>query len=583
LPYLCNSIVPARCLAAVIIFFILLLASARLPQVATSSEAREIQVAREILIQQEWILPSRNGVVPSKPPLFHWIVAGIGTLKGEVSVALARAVSTSAAALSVLLAVWIAGQISRSLGRAAPVACWWACVVATLTYGAVMQAGLAMVDSVFALTVAAAIASIVVGMCRQSSVGIQPREFTLFYLACGLGVLAKGPLGLVLPLIIAVPLTILSIGWRAALRIWLIPRLGWILVVALALSWYLLAAREGGEEFITRQIFFENLDRFTGGERVNSKAPWFYFPSLLRSAAPWSWLLIPVVWHHLRQQRDESAWRKTDPETRRRSGLEWAGAVWLGSGILLLSIASGKRHSYLLPLFPGLAIYLGVRGPVWWQSLPHRITSGVRYVVNFIDRRSIWILIFIMLCIEFLRQLPQLATKLSIDLSPQLIAASTFFDRAAVIAAAVLGLLAIVIFFSRNRFDAAWRGWLLASMFLIFAVFMGNGVKAEIKDFGAVAEQVRNKLPQAAKLTVVREKLSEEFDVLLMYLQLPARFIDLDSISQNDLCAEQFVLTSNTIYTQQLRIGDSSFRAMTPTLQVADGQEGLVILSCSGG
>src|SRR5256885_11671001 len=40
-------------------------------------EAREGLVAREMLRTGDWILPLWNGsVVPSKPPLFHWLAAG---------------------------------------------------------------------------------------------------------------------------------------------------------------------------------------------------------------------------------------------------------------------------------------------------------------------------------------------------------------------------------------------------------------------------------------------------------------------------------------------------------------------------
>src|SRR2546429_4798374 len=40
-------------------------------------EAREGLVVREMLRTGDWILPLWNGsVVPSKPPLFHWLAAG---------------------------------------------------------------------------------------------------------------------------------------------------------------------------------------------------------------------------------------------------------------------------------------------------------------------------------------------------------------------------------------------------------------------------------------------------------------------------------------------------------------------------
>src|SRR5438067_10861522 len=46
-------------------------------------EAREGLVVREMLRTGDWILPLWNGsVVPSKPPLFHWLAAGAAALGG---------------------------------------------------------------------------------------------------------------------------------------------------------------------------------------------------------------------------------------------------------------------------------------------------------------------------------------------------------------------------------------------------------------------------------------------------------------------------------------------------------------------
>src|SRR5256885_16610980 len=46
-------------------------------------EAREGLVVREMLRTGDWILPLWNGsIVPSKPPLFHWLAAGAAAPAG---------------------------------------------------------------------------------------------------------------------------------------------------------------------------------------------------------------------------------------------------------------------------------------------------------------------------------------------------------------------------------------------------------------------------------------------------------------------------------------------------------------------
>ena len=47
------------------------------------SEAREALVARAMLEQRDWVLPLWNGSgVPSKPPLYQWLVASAATVTG---------------------------------------------------------------------------------------------------------------------------------------------------------------------------------------------------------------------------------------------------------------------------------------------------------------------------------------------------------------------------------------------------------------------------------------------------------------------------------------------------------------------
>jgi len=59
----------------VVIFFGLLVRLALAPPIWLHGEAREGLVVQGIVHNHEWILPSRNGEMPSKPPFFHWLAA----------------------------------------------------------------------------------------------------------------------------------------------------------------------------------------------------------------------------------------------------------------------------------------------------------------------------------------------------------------------------------------------------------------------------------------------------------------------------------------------------------------------------
>jgi len=76
-------------------------------------EPREATVVWEIYTSGEWILPLRNGhIIPSKPPLFHWLGALFSLAGGSVSELTVRLPSALLATTGVLLtyavgtAVW---------------------------------------------------------------------------------------------------------------------------------------------------------------------------------------------------------------------------------------------------------------------------------------------------------------------------------------------------------------------------------------------------------------------------------------------------------------------------------------------
>ena len=70
----------------------------------TKGQPREATVVWEITTHGEWILPLRNGhIIPSKPPLFHWLGALASRLGGEPNELTIRLPSALLAILGVLL------------------------------------------------------------------------------------------------------------------------------------------------------------------------------------------------------------------------------------------------------------------------------------------------------------------------------------------------------------------------------------------------------------------------------------------------------------------------------------------------
>src|SRR2546426_6912149 len=102
---------PVLAAAALVALAVVLAALPLGSDVYEGGEAREGLVAREMLRTGDWILPLWNGsVVPSKPPLFHWLAAAaVGLTGAGVTEHTLRAPSIVLARLVVLL-VFLAGR-----------------------------------------------------------------------------------------------------------------------------------------------------------------------------------------------------------------------------------------------------------------------------------------------------------------------------------------------------------------------------------------------------------------------------------------------------------------------------------------
>ena len=309
-------------------------------------ESKEALVVWEIVNNGGWILPLRNGTeIPLKPPLFHWCGALMALLSGRLNEFAVRSPSAVFATATVLVTFffgqalwhWRVGLLSALILATSPEWVRWA------TYA---RSDMALV---FFLT-----AACVTFFHLWQESAARRRTVYLFYLSVGLATLAKGPLGLIVPGLVVV----FFLGIARELRFFSRMRLteGAVIVFLVAASWYLLALWQGGGEFFRHQILDENAFRFLDNEQggpSRDHAFYYYVPALCAGMLPWS-LFFPALAHFLYSSRAELRERKL------RYPL-----VWGLTGLVFFSLASGKRSNYILPLYPAVALLLGV----WWQEL----------------------------------------------------------------------------------------------------------------------------------------------------------------------------------------------------------------------
>jgi len=330
----------------------------------SSHEARAAMDAQMILDDGVWGLPhlydGRSEL--QKPPLYYWMVASLAWLRGGAVDAWAvRLPAAGAATLSVLLL-----GIGLGVGRKRSMAGLMAAAVLATALHFTWLARIGRIDMPLTLSVTLALGGLY--LARGKAARMRWPLLVLAYLAVAAGVLLKGPIGIVLPaavmglyltLEIGLPRPRHCKGWIAALTEmgvwWGVP-----LIIALTLPWFVWANRATGGEYFRIFLWHHNIERGFGGSNLRTNPWWFYLPQFVGDFLPWS-LLFPLAgWWSYRR----GLWR-IDAEAR-------FGMVWFVSVLLVLSCSRFKRADYLLPAYPGAAVFLGCVGQHWLSELASR-------------------------------------------------------------------------------------------------------------------------------------------------------------------------------------------------------------------
>ncbi len=261
-----------------------------------------------------------------KPPMYYWLVAAAFQVFG-VSEFAARFPS---ALLAVICVAFVYFSGSRLLGRKAGLT--GALVLATsVEYFYLGKAAVTDITLTFCLTVAL--------------LSFLKEKYYLFYIFCGLAVLTKGPVGCLFPGAI-IFLYMLVTRQFGVLKKMKLP-MGIILFSLIALPWYIVMYNIHGNVFLDTFIGFHNITRFTSPEHPEVVLWYYFIPVLLLGFFPWTAVLVQSVWRSLTAARQDE-----------RNTLLFLN-IWAGFIFVFFSISQTKLVSYILPMYPPLAMVAG--------------------------------------------------------------------------------------------------------------------------------------------------------------------------------------------------------------------------------
>jgi 4-amino-4-deoxy-L-arabinose transferase-like glycosyltransferase len=324
-------------------------------------EGRYGQIPSQMLMRSDFITPRQNEIkFFDKPPLLYWAIAASYSIFGVKEWA-ARLVPALAALLG-LLAVYGLGR--RMFGSRAGVL--GAVILATSAMWPVM-ARIVVTDMLVSALIFLALALWWMGHSEESVASRrQSRYFIGFWVVLALGVLAKGPIAVVLTGGCILLYMLVCRQWQA------IPKMRWAIGVPLFLSiavpWFIIVAQRN-PEFNHYFWYDQHIGRFlghtTGNDHVHGAAYYLEFLPVL--FFPWS-IFVPFALF--------TGWRSLRNITSVEPSVKQKSTIYLLSGVafttLFFSASSGKLLTYILPTMPLLALLLAA------------------YFDRFLARRELW-------------------------------------------------------------------------------------------------------------------------------------------------------------------------------------------------
>jgi 4-amino-4-deoxy-L-arabinose transferase-like glycosyltransferase len=323
----------------------------------TKGEPREAIVVQEIVHKGSWILPRRNGIeMPAKPPLFHWLGALASHLRGQVDEASVR-LPSAILSLAAALAIFLTGALLWSFAAGVTAA---AAILTSFEW--IRAATSARVDMTLTAGLTFTVCALVLFRAQGGLVWL-----LVAYAGIAWAILSKGPVGLALPLLLVIALTLVDRRLRFVRSLRLIR--GLVAVLVAGSAWYLLAFFAGGQAFFAKQILTENLWRFLGGSGFTEghrHSAVYLLAALAAGLLPWT-VLMPSVLFGL--------WRKRRTLSRRDPQL--ALLIWSAVVFGFYAVAESKRGVYLLASYPGLFLLLG-----WWVDASRREAHSAAWLAR---------------------------------------------------------------------------------------------------------------------------------------------------------------------------------------------------------
>jgi 4-amino-4-deoxy-L-arabinose transferase-like glycosyltransferase len=320
--------------------------------IGDNDEAFYAESAREMVESGDWVTPHFNYEPRfQKPALYYWLTASLYAIIGPGEFAARFFAGLSGVGLVLVTTACGRRWYDESVGLLAG-------AIAATSFGYFALGRMSLPDLPLAFCVTCTIwATFVATLERERD----PRKWLMLAAtAAALGFLVKGPLAIILPALVVIPILLME---RRSYNVQVADVvLASVLFVFIAAPWYLVMWMQHGSEYLVGFFVGDNLERFAT-TRYNDPRPWwFYLPILAGGLLPWTPLMLTWVSPVL-----QFITRRRDVGT-----VDLRLLLWALLPLAFFTLSVGKQPRYILPVLPPLAILLAssiIERTSEWRSL----------------------------------------------------------------------------------------------------------------------------------------------------------------------------------------------------------------------
>ncbi|MBC8016517.1 MAG: glycosyltransferase family 39 protein [Sporomusaceae bacterium] len=297
------------------------------------------ETPKEMMTFNEFISPRIYGEYwYDKPPMYYWLVAASYKIFGITE--FAARFPSAVLAVACTLAIYLSGR--RLFNERAGIA---GALVLTTSIEFFYLGKAAVTDMTLLLCLTLSLLSFI------------EKRYYLAYLFAGLATVTKGPIGLLFPGAIVFSYILVTRNW-SLMKSMKIPS-GLLLYAIVALPWYVMMYSIHGSAFVDTFLGFHNVTRFTSPEHPESVLWYYYIPVLMLGFFPWTAIMLQSIWTSLTKGRQDF------------SALVFLN-IWASVIFIFFTISQTKLVSYILPMYPPLAMIVGWYIDRLWTANQHQ-------------------------------------------------------------------------------------------------------------------------------------------------------------------------------------------------------------------